>query len=220
MTHSTDPTWASETARALVGFGVATIHEALGRRGLAAGVRLMIGPAFAGPAVTVALPAGDNLGIHALFSEAPAGAVACIASAGEGIYGVFGDLLALAARTRGLAGVLIDDGIRDLAALEAPPSVAARGVSAFGTRKRRYLSLGEPVALAGVLIRPGDWVVCDVDGVCIVPADKLDGLLSDAAARTAKEDDARVALVAGRTTAEVFALTDLIDAGRGAHEDR
>lgn len=215
MPNFTDPASTAKIASALVAFGVATVHEALGRRGLASGVRLMVGPAFAGPAVTVALPAGDNLGIHALFREAPAGAVACIASTGKGIYGVFGDLLALAAKTRGLAGVLIDDGIRDLATLEAPPSVAACGVSAFGTRKRRFLSLGEPVALGGVLIRPGDWVVCDADGVCVVPADKLDALLADAAARTAKEDDARVALAAGRTTAEVFALSELIDKGRG-----
>jgi 4-hydroxy-4-methyl-2-oxoglutarate aldolase len=203
-----------ETAQALVRFGVATVHEALGRRGLMRGVRLLAGPAFAGPAVTVALPAGDNLGIHALLAGAPAGAVACIASEGRGAYGVFGDILALAAAGRGLAGLVIDDGVRDAAELGVPP-VAARGFSAFGTQKRRFLSLDRPVALAGLLVRPGDWIVCDQDGVCAVPADRLEALIAAATAREAKEADMRAELRRGRTTADVLGLNGLIGKGTG-----
>jgi len=204
----------AETARGLLAFGVATVHEALGRRGLASGVRLLVGPAFAGPAITAAIPAGDNLGIHALLSHAPAGAVACVASQGRGTFGVFGDLLALAARERGLAGLVIDDGIRDAAALSAPP-IAARGKASFGTQKRRLLSLHEPIALGGVLIRPGDWIVCDGDGVCVVPAAKLDALLSAAAARAAKEEDMRVEFRRGRTSVDVLGLSGLLEKGAG-----
>lgn len=78
MPPSADPS-VVERARALVAFGVATVHEAQGRRGLLAGVRLLVGPAFAGPAETVSIPAGDNLGIHALFRVARPGTVVCVA---------------------------------------------------------------------------------------------------------------------------------------------
>jgi 4-hydroxy-4-methyl-2-oxoglutarate aldolase len=204
---------SAETARTLIAFGVATIHEALGRRGLACGVRLLAGPAFAGPAITVAIPAGDNLGIHALLRDAPAGAVACVSSEGKGRFGVFGDLLALAAHERGLAGLVIDDGIRDAAELGSP-SIAARGVASFGTQKRRVLSLHEPIALGGVLIRPGDWIVCDGDGVCAVPAVRLDALLVAAAARTAKEEGMRVEFRRGRSSVDVLGLQGLLEKAR------
>ena len=204
----------AETGRVLIAFGVATVHEALGRRGLMSGVRLLVGPAFAGPAITAALPAGDNLGIHALLSDAPAGAVACVASEGKGTFGVFGDLLAIAARERGLAALVIDDGIRDATEL-AGPSIAARGIAAFGTQKRRVLSLHEPIALGGVLIRAGDWIVCDGDGVCVVPAAGLDPLLGGAAARAAKEEGMRVEFRRGRTSVDVLGLTSLLEKGAG-----
>jgi 4-hydroxy-4-methyl-2-oxoglutarate aldolase len=200
----------AEIAKALVGFGVATVHEALGRSGFANGVRLLVGEPFAGPAITAAIPAGDNLGIHALLSDAAPGAVACVASEGKGTFGVFGDLLALVARERGLAGLVIDDCIRDASTL-CEPSIAARGVGAAGTQKRRILSLHEPIAIAGVLVRPGDWIACDSDGVCVVPAARLDGLLGAAAARVAKEEQMRVELARGRTTVDLLGLTRLIE---------
>ena len=210
MPPSADPAVA-ERARALAAFGVATVHEAQGRRGLLTGVRLLVGPAFAGPAETAAIPAGDNLGIHALFRVARPGTVACIASAGEGAFGVLGDLLQTAAAERGLAGLVIDDGIRDMAQLAPPPSIAARGISARGTQKRRVLALNQPVALGGMLIRPGDWVVGDQDGVCVIAADRLDAVLVAAAARTRKEDGIRAELLRGRTTADVLGLEPLLE---------
>jgi 4-hydroxy-4-methyl-2-oxoglutarate aldolase len=203
----------AEIAKALVGFGVSTIHEALGRRGLARGIDLLVGPAFAGPAVTVSIPAGDNLGIHAVFRDASPGTVVCVASAGQGAFGVLGDLLMTAAHQRGIAGLVIDDGIRDLSELKAPPSIVARGVAARGTQKRRVLSIHESVALAGVLVRPGDWIVGDKDGTCVVPADRLDSLLAAAAARVKKEDGIRTELQRGRTTADVLGLAGLLEKG-------
>jgi 4-hydroxy-4-methyl-2-oxoglutarate aldolase len=213
MLHSADMVPASERSditRRLVEFGVATVHEALGRRGLIDGIRLMVGPAFAGVAATVAIPAGDNLGIHALFERIEPGSVACIASGGQGVFGVYGDLLHDAGRVRGLAAVVIDDGLRDLAQLAAPPSVAARGTSARGTVKGRVPSLGAPVVMGRVLVRPGDWILGDSDGICVVPAERLNDALKGAAARTAKEGDIRLELRAGRTTVDVLGLAKLM----------
>jgi 4-hydroxy-4-methyl-2-oxoglutarate aldolase len=204
------PRSASDTATALARFGTATVHEALGRHGLMRGMRLLVGPAFAGQAITVALPAGDNLGIHAALSDAKPGTVLCIASGGQGNYGVIGDLIAAAAAKRGLAAMVIDDGIRDIRQLNAPPSIAARGVSALGTVKRRIISLGKDIAIGGVLVRPGDWIVGDADGVCVIPPERLSRLLEAAAAREAKEDTIRTELARGRTTVDVLGLAGLI----------
>jgi 4-hydroxy-4-methyl-2-oxoglutarate aldolase len=206
---------SADPAGRLVELGVATLHEAMGRRGLVPGIRLLVGPAFAGPATTVSIPAGDNLGIHALLVETPAGGVACVASAGQGHYGVLGELIVEAARAAGITGIVVDDGIRDIDLLTAPPSIAARGVTATGTVKRRHLGLREPIALAGVLVRPGDWVVADGDGLCVIPADRLDAAIAAADARVAKEDRIRDALRAGETTIAVLGLGPLLETGEG-----
>src|SRR5712692_2689656 len=154
--------------------GVPTLHEASHRKGLMQGIALLVGSSFAGPAQTVEIPAGDNLGIHMALQQAPPGTVLCVASGGRGLYGVAGELIVEAARVRRLAALVVDDGVRDIERLIAPPAIAARGVSARGTTKRRVVSMGEAVAVGGVLIRPGDWVVGDSNGVCVLPADRLE----------------------------------------------
>ena len=121
-----------------------------------------------------------------------------------------GDLLQTAAAERGIAGLLIDDGIRDIVEIEAPPSIAARGMTSLGTQKRRVLSLGQPVALGGMLIRAGDWIVADRDGVCVVGAGRAAAVLESAHARLTKEDGIRTALKMGRTTADVLGLEPLL----------
>jgi 4-hydroxy-4-methyl-2-oxoglutarate aldolase len=208
-------TAATTTAARLVGLGVATLHEAVGRRGLLRGIRLLVGPAFAGRAATVAIPAGDNLGLHALLVDTPVGGVACVASSGDGRYGVLGELIAEAARAAGIAGLVVDDGVRDIDLLTAPPSIAARGVVATGTVKRRHLGIGGPIALGGQLVRPGDWVVADADGVCVIPSAGLDATVGAAEARVAKEDGIREALRSGGTTIAVLGLGPLLDTGEG-----
>jgi len=204
----------ASVASALVASGVATLHEAAGRRGLCRDLRLLVGPPFAGRAATVALPAGDNLGVHAALATAPRASVLCAASAGDGRFGVIGELIATAARARGVTALVIDDGVRDLDALEAPPSIAARSVTAQGTIKRRYLSLGGPVGLAGVLVRPGDWVVGDADGIIVLPAEQIDDVVAGARARTGREDVLRARLSGGESTVDALGLAKLIEKER------
>jgi 4-hydroxy-4-methyl-2-oxoglutarate aldolase len=200
----------------LIELGVATLHEANGRRGLMNGVELLVGGGFAGPAVTVSLPAGDNLGIHLALETAEPGSVLCVGSAGRGAYGVLGDLLFESARNRGIAGLVIDDGIRDVQELSAPPSLAARGVRAQGTVKARLRQqVGAPVAIAGQLVRPADWIVCDRDGVCVLPSEDVDRIVAAASARADKEDAIRVELRSGRTTADVLGLPPTAGASVG-----
>ena len=191
----------------LAALGVATLHEAAGRRGLMAGVHVRVGPTFAGPAVTVALPAGDNLGIHLALEAVSDGSVLCVASSGQGLYGVLGELLLAAARAAGVAGIVIDDGIRDIEHLRAPPSVAARSVTALGTVKHRVRQgVGSSVALGGVLVELGDWVVGDRDGVCVLAAADVTDVVARGHARVAKEDAIRVRLDRGEPSRRVLGL--------------
>lgn len=197
----------SDTAGRLVELGVAALHEAGGRRGLIEGVHLIVGAPFAGPAVTVALPAGDNLGVHLALEAAEPGSVLCIASQGRGLYGVLGELLAEAGRARAVTGFVVDDGIRDLASLVAPPSVAARTITARGTQKRRLRqAVGSDVAMGGALVAAGDWVICDVDGVCVVAAERLEAVMAHALARAGSEANALHRLSDGVPSRELFGL--------------
>jgi 4-hydroxy-4-methyl-2-oxoglutarate aldolase len=198
---------SEDLAGRLCALGVATLHEASGRQAVVRDVRLLAGGPFAGRAVTVALPAGDNLGIHLALEAAAPGSVICVGSAGGGAYGVLGELLLASARARDVAGLVIDDGIRDLQLLAAPPSVAARGVSAHGTVKRRLRQpVGAAVSVGGVLVRPGDWVVGDADGVCVVPAADLDAVVARAAERERQETQVRERLERGEPSRSVLGL--------------
>jgi 4-hydroxy-4-methyl-2-oxoglutarate aldolase len=194
-------------AQRLVALGVATLHEAAGRRGLLRGLRLIVGEPFAGPAVTVALPAGDNLGIHLALDAATPGSVVCVASAGAGVYGVIGELLFESARSIGVAGLVVEDGIRDVAAMEAPPGLAALSVSARGTIKSRVRSpVGDGVPIGGVLVASGDWLVCDRDGVVVVPAADEDEVVALAGAREEREATMRERIRAGERTSAILGL--------------
>jgi 4-hydroxy-4-methyl-2-oxoglutarate aldolase len=187
--------------------GVATLHEAARRRGLLHGIRLLVGKGFAGPAITVTLPAGDNLGLHLALEAAEPGSVVCVGSAGGGSYGVLGDMLFESARTRGVAGLVIADGIRDLGALRAPPGLAALSTSAQGTIKSRLRStVGAGTALGGVFVSTGDWIICDHDGACVIPDEELQTVLAGAGTRETRESVLRERLKSGETTREVLAL--------------
>jgi 4-hydroxy-4-methyl-2-oxoglutarate aldolase len=190
----------------LIALGVPTLHEASHRRGLMRSMRLLVGDGFAGPAETVAIPAGDNLGIHLALERAEAGAVLCVASRGRGLYGVLGELMMEAARVRGLAALVIDDGVRDIERLSAPPIIAALGICSRGTIKRRVLSLAAPVGIDGILVRPGDWVVGDRNGVCVLPADGVDAIVAVARARVAREETLREEIRGGVPTTRALGL--------------
>lgn len=197
----------SDLASRLIGLGVATLHEADGRQPVMRDVRLLVGEPFAGPAVTVGLPAGDNFGIHLALESAHPGSVVCVASAGEGVYGVYGDLLHACAKAQGVVALVIDDGIRDIDQLPPVPAVAARGSSAHGTLKRRVRTrVGEAVSLGRVLIRSGDWVVGDHDGIYVIPRHAVGEMLTKAEARQAKEEAMRPLLMSGQTTRALLEL--------------
>jgi 4-hydroxy-4-methyl-2-oxoglutarate aldolase len=190
-----------------VQLGVATLHESNRRRSLLQGIHLLVGEPFAGRAVTVELPAGDNLGVHLAIEQAGPGAVVGVASRGRGLYGVVGELLAEAGRARELAGLVIDDGIRDLGQLTAPPAIAARGTAARGTVKQRLRrAVGTEVSLGGVLVATGDWLVCDADGVCSLSADDLEAVVARAEERVVREGAARERLREGTLSRAVFDL--------------
>jgi 4-hydroxy-4-methyl-2-oxoglutarate aldolase len=200
-------TSAASLADELATIGVATLHEANRRRGLLTGIGLLCGGAFAGPAVTVTIPAGDNLGIHWLLQEFPPGSVLCVASRGEGRYGCVGELIGRSARALGAAALVIDDAIRDIAQLDALGfPMAARGLCAQGTIKRRVIDIAQPIALGGVGVEVGDWIVGDRDGVVAIAAVSVEEVLERARERLAKEERVAVALDAGHTTVEVFNL--------------
>jgi 4-hydroxy-4-methyl-2-oxoglutarate aldolase len=197
----------SEAARRLLDLGVVALAESTPGRHLLSGVRLCVGEPFAGPAVTVAIPAGDNVGVHLAIEAAHPGDVVCVASAGRGLYGVVGELLALSARVRDVAALVIDDGIRDLDALVAPPAIAARGVSARGTVKRRVRRpVNADVAIAGALVRLGDWIVGDADGICVIPADGVEDILGRADSRIDRERVVREELRDGAPSRSVLGL--------------
>lgn len=166
------------------------------------------GAVVAGPALTARCAPGDNLAIHAaVASAATAGAVLVVDAFAIPELGYWGEVLTTAAETRGIAGLVIDGGVRDVAALEAHGfPVFAALVALPGATKVAGGTVGEPVRVGGVEVAAGDWVVGDVDGVVAIPASKLGDVITAGEAREAKEQEMFTALRGGATTVELLGL--------------
>ncbi|MEU6276514.1 4-carboxy-4-hydroxy-2-oxoadipate aldolase/oxaloacetate decarboxylase [Streptomyces populi] len=203
-----------EDVDALAAFGVATVSEAMGRTGLLGpDIRpVQQGVRVAGTAVTVLSWPGDNLMIHAAVEQCGEGDVLVVTTTSPSTDGMFGELFATALQQRGVRGVITGAGIRDTQELRDMGFAGwARAVSSQGTVKATGGSVNVPIAIDGQVIRPGDVVLADDDGVVIVPRERVRATVEASAAREAKEARTRAAFLGGELGLDRYGLRDTLE---------